>query len=586
MTIESGASPRPAKTPARPRDFSHSHNNKHYYRCFQNYYHALKYLQPFPSYLWGVGPSISHWQLRDLVQVDLNSGVLYHTRDDAVRGVDVDLGMLFSTATLDYSPRCFHQNGGYIAAGGVVTLLSRMLAMDVPLLAAPHAAGRPNKPLKGLFLFALPALEQPLTFRLGEMINNAVHMHTPSENQFNAFVCNNDLHLYVVEMAEGRSEVVSKLTCETSTSLNNVCRAPDNSAAAGLLAVTGDLSLIFLLDPKAASANVRTIRTGHNPGFGISYHSGGNIFATAFEDGACVLYDVRNIVDDRPLFEIKSTRPGHQTGAFRCCRFLPSQMCDLLVVLEHVGRVHLVDMRTLHESSDHQVAVFPHALDQFAESKSHHQKATQKMHQSSGAGADDSEPRTMKKSYRGTANTLKTAEDHADILHHPRLRIYSDESDDIQFSAPLVYDYDYLTNDNPKLFKNYTYQAPPDGVNSFSYLPPPRLNYPQWKSETAARGSLECPSLGGRQSISYAPTDISNVAQTPATSPSTENAPFASFYCQDSYQLALKHVHGEMELAGVDWYGSQLFIGGEDGGVINWDVNVMARRSCGSYSFV
>lgn len=565
MTIESGVSPRPPKAPARPHSSSHSHNNKHYYRCFQNYYHALKYLQPFPSYLFNVGPSISHWQLRDLVQVDSDSGTLYHTREDAVRAVDVTLGVLVPKALLEYSPRCFHQSGGFLAAGGVVTLLSKMLAAEVPLLAPPQIPGRLSKPLKGLFLISLPALPTPLTFRLGEMINNAVHVHRPAARRLSAYVCNNDLHLYVVEAFEGRTEVAAKLTCEASTSLNNVCRAPENSTAAGLLTVTGDLSLIFLLDPKASTAKVRTIRTGHNPGFGISYHSGGNVFATAFEDGACVLYDVRNIVDDRPLHEIKSTRPGHQTGAFRCCRFLPSQMCDLLVVLEHVGRVHLVDMRTLHESTDHQVAVFPHALDQFAENKLNRQ-------------------RTSAKLGRAPKDAVLTP-DVEGALHHPRVSIYSDSTDDLQFSAPLVYDYDYLTNENPKLFKNYTYQVPAGTQNNVpAYLPPPRLNFPQWKAASSTRG--ECPGLGGRQSVSYAPTDTSNAAQTPATSPSTEVAPFASFYCQDAYQQALKHVHGEMELAGVDWHGSQLFIGGEDGGIVNWDVNVMARRSRGSFSFV
>ena len=54
------------------------------YKCFQNYYNALKYLQPKPTYISNVRSSVNHWQLRDLVQVDAQTGSVYYTLDDSI----------------------------------------------------------------------------------------------------------------------------------------------------------------------------------------------------------------------------------------------------------------------------------------------------------------------------------------------------------------------------------------------------------------------------------------------------------------------------------------------------------------------
>lgn len=559
------------------------------YPCFQNYYHALKYLRPNPLFVSNVRSSINHWQLRDLLQIDSKTGDIYHTYDDSIRVLPVyprnePLVKSHDYLRLPYFPRCFnHAPGGVVVAGGVVTSLSKVYLMNIPDLTRKIPASSHSRSLKGLFSLYSPEMETEMTFKLGEMINNAVtiYPYAGASSSYTSYVCNNDSSLYIVDIGNSSVTATRSIVCESNTSLNNVHQSPDGR----LLTITGDSGKIFLTDPRTDLPTIETINTPHDSGFGISYHFNEQVLASAFQNGTCLLYDLRR--REIPLREIKSTRPGHNSGAFRCCKFLKSPIQDLLVVLEQVGRVHLIDLRELKENS-HQVIVFPFALDQFSHVKHDRLSTREKLVKSQ-----------LSYNFDDNRNTY-TDMDVDRVDNHKRFQIYNDTS--TQFSVPLVYDFDYLSEKNPKLFKDYEYQVPslPVCESSTVQNAPPRLNNPQWNS-TPTTINIDCDINGPfdetndgftqQPTHSVDPHDVRERLDLEGTEADTsdwwqlEPQPYHPRFCHDSYQQSVNHTHGEMELSGLDWHDNQLYIGCEDGGILLWDVNVRARRSFGSFSY-
>lgn len=576
-----------------PRNGWHGYNNSNYYKCFQNYYHGHNYLNPNPQYITDIKASVNHWQLRDLIQVDQESGKLYHTKDDSLRVVNLrDRSGIKSDEhmKLEYFPKCFnHTQDGLVVTGGLLTSASKAYSVDLESLSLAGKAGKSFRSPKGLFSFYNPGTGISKTVKLGDVINNSVTIYPHSNSQYKSYVCNNDSNLYIVDINnEDRLTLDNKINCELNTSLNNVCKSPTSDK---VLTVTGDSSSIFLLDP-SSNSKISKIETNHDSGFGISYHPNGNIFATAFQDGTCSIYDIRNL--SNPLTEITSTRPGHQAGAFRCCKFANSSINDLLVILEHVGRVHLFDLRNMNnqDTNDHQVIVFPFALDQFGDYKKQKSEAEEKLSKSEKQEQDDEDSEST------THGKFGIYGDSASMFRSTEFGTVPRQLN-LQFTAPLVYDYDYLTNVNPKLFKNYTYQTPPSTNNSDNtYLPPPEFNYPQWNDSnndcnntSNARGSISIPPQqpdpdyhfgeGPNDTMEY----MTSLGSTESRDTSHSNSSYDYFY-QESYQKSVNHIHGEMELAGIDWFDRQLLIGCEDGGILSWDINVLGRRSFGSFSYV
>lgn len=498
-----------------------------------------------------------------------------------------------------------------------MTSLSKVYHMNITDLTKTH-----TRPLKGLFLVHVP--HHVATYKLGEMINNAVTIYG-SPSGYTLYVCNNDLNLYIVDISGSRVTTKRSFVCEANTSLNNVHQSPDGR----MLTVTGDSGSIFIADARTPAATVDRIRTSHDSGFGISYHSNEHVLAAAFQDGWCLLYDVRN--RSVPLREIRSTRAGHNSGAFRTCKFLRLPVHDLLVVLEHVGRVHVVDLRA---DDAHQVIVFPFALDQYAryrherlsmrekllgrvESEESSEKmvrerqSTRKRNKESNTLDKESEFTT--RGYIGEGAIIDadtSAEDETGccggnasggidtndrVDHHCRFDVYSDTA---AFPAPLVYDADYLADTNPKLFKDYEYH-----VQMPVAEPEIRFNTPRWSSAPVSLvqecdvGLFMYDGLGSRNNDNTNNMDIPEISENPArhddvrerldleTEAIPEPQPYHPRFCHDSYQQLVNHTHGEMELAGVDWFENQLYIGCEDGGVLAWDINVKARRSFGSFSY-
>lgn len=559
------------------------------YPCFQNYYHALKYLRPNPHFISNVRSSINHWQLRDLLQVDSATGEIYHTYDDSIRILpasphDEPLVKSHDYLRLPYFPRCFnHAPGGVVVAGGVVTSLSKVYLMNIPDLTRKDPGSSHSRSLKGLFSLYSPEMETEMTFKLGEMINNSVTIYPKmgSSSSYTSYVCNNDSSLYIVDIGNSSVTTSRSIVCEQNTSLNNVHQSPDGR----LLTITGDSGNIFLTDPRTDTPTIETIRTPHDSGFGISYHFNQQLLSCAFQNGTCLLYDLRR--RESPLREIKSTRPGHNSGAFRCCKFLRSPIQDLLVILEQVGRVHLIDLRETKDSN-HQVIVFPFALDQFSHIKHDRLSIREKLVKSQ-----------LSYNFDDNRNTY-TDMDVDRVDNHKRFQIYNETS--TQFSVPLVYDFDYLSEKNPKLFKDYEYQVPslPACEDSSVQNGPPRLIHPQWNS-TPTTINIDCDINGpfdeNNSEFTQQPThsidphsvrerlDLDGAEADTNDWWQLEPQPYHPRFCHDSYQQSVNHTHGEMELSGMDWYDNQLYIGCEDGGILLWDINVRARRSIGSFSY-
>lgn len=576
-----------------------------YYRCFQNYYHGHNYLNPNPSYITNVNTHVNHWQLRDLLHVDQTCGDVYFTKAFSIWKLRADsnrqktlgsgglgsgsLGdsntQLMSREVLqpDYSPKCFNvTDNGLMVIGGLMTSAYKIFYSNMDDLNMNN--DRLSRPQKGLFTFNNPNLNVSKTAKLGEMINNSVSIYPHSNNHYKSFVCNNDSSLYAVDILNNdRLSVSNKIICEHDVSLNNVTKNPNSN----LLTVTGDTSSIFLVDPNVKNGKIDSIKTNHDSGFGISYHPNGNMFATTFQDGHCVLYDIRNL--NNPIHEIQSTRPGHQSGAFRSCKFSNTSFNDILVISEHVGRVHLIDLRNLNSESgnNHQVMMFPFALDQFGSYKSDKLAQDEKQGYSFDEQFEGTKPQAPEPE-EDTEEEKDMIRNGVDFSRHDKLQIYDDlftKSSNIKFHAPLVYDSDYLTNVNPKLFKHYTYQPqeeeePGTQTNECSTSP----------TNTAGsvmnnfNNNLHNDDSYDNNDYSSGQFGMNSNTDSIYSAPMTTD-PYAN-YASGNYQQSNNHIYGEMEICGLDWYDSKLLIGSQHGGITCWDVNYIARRSFGSFSFV
>ncbi|RCK65380.1 hypothetical protein Cantr_01033 [Candida viswanathii] len=565
-----------------------------YNKCFQNYYHCYQYLKPNCSFNSSIKPSVNHWQLRDLIKFNNITNQVYYTKDDSIYKYQVDDYSIDKYIKLNYYPRCFDHWRDYVVTGGLLTTSSKLFSLNLSNLTYENAQDSPSfastsrRIAKGLFSFYNPELDQLSTVKIGEMINNDVTLYKSTNNSFQSYICNNDTFLYCVDINNSDLKCFNKINCESNTCLNNVIKNPKFN---NILTATGDSSLIFLIDPSSKNPIIKTINSGHDSGgFGVDYHSNGLLFSTVFQDGVCQIYDIRNL--SKSLIEIHSTRPGHQSGAFRVVKFSPeNDLNDLMIISEHVGRVHLIDLRNLNYDNvdDHQVVVIPSALTKFVEYK--------------------------KNVYEEQQLGKPISVYNTDTMMHDDDEYY----DELSFTAPLVYDYDYLTNIQPKLFKDFNY-LPPIIPPKKRQLPlqnlgtRPTLNTPQWKDtgssnasehaqevspRSSARPSFDFDSqlndiymeYGGNDNHSHQSSSSSSPPQ--ATNITTSSSYMYSTYCDDLYQQSTNHMHGEMELLGIEFINhderlnnSKIIIGCQDSGMLMWDINGVSRRSVGSFDFV
>ncbi|KAK6461519.1 hypothetical protein DFJ63DRAFT_314153 [Scheffersomyces coipomensis] len=658
----------------------HKHKNSRYHKCFQNYYHAYQYLKPNPTYIPHIKTSVNHWQLRDLLQYDSALNLIYYTKSDSIYSYDLNTNTISNHCKLNYYPRCFnHSDNGILVSGGLLNSSSKLFSMNIENLSVTSPTSISNSPrkiTKGLFSFHNSNLNISKSVRLGEMINNGVTIYPSSSNSYKSYVCNNDSYLYGVDIHNNDSiKIMNKFNLEINTCLNNVIQNPRSDK---ILTITGDSTSIFLVDPTSPNPNIKTIKSGHESGFGISYHNNGYLFSTVFQDGTCLLYDLRNMSHNKPLIDIKSTRQGHQSGAFRVCKFSPqNDMNDLLIISEHVGRVHLIDLRNLNYDNvdDHQVLVVPYALEQFGEFKNnvmgnppHH----------SIDGESDNDKRNLIDIYENvkskssisrrkssSSSYYSTSPNSNSNSNSPVKKSYqpsNSSSSPFSFPSPLVYDYDYLTNVNPKLFKDFIYVPPPpplpaDSVkNQSNYDSQSVFINPNWNPNNNNNDYSQPPPSQQRSSFSESegnndsklhprnipyidydddddlddednygdeededeeyygshtdgeeeeyntlynsdhqfqyPNSIPTQASTSMDSYANYSSVNSTNNCDDSFQQSINHIHGEMELSGIEFCNSQsnknskILIGCQDAGIVMWDINNSARRSFGSFDYV
>lgn len=509
-----------------------------YRRCFHNYYHAAPLLSPQCTYLAGYEPLFKHWQLRDMLRYCEDRNTIFYTQGESIYETSMD-SRDFATkryCSLGYRPLCISNcTSGLVVAGGLSaryrTKSSSKKAYSVESLPLPNAPNDDRKQ-QGIFSVYNPILDVEKSVHLGLMINNDVGVYQDNcSHDSTAYVCNNDSHLYAVQIATSdRLSVTSRIQCSPHTCLNQSARNPVHR---NMVAVTSDGPRVFIVDPMAGKV-VNSINTSHDLGFGVSYHHNGYLLAALFQDGNCALYDIRAVRNHQPLVEIELTRRGSQVGSFRACKFSPSDDShDLLAILEHAGRVHIVDMRDLTPESvrQHQVIVVPHALDQYG--------------------------------------TSKAQEQDKKMLPVP---IYSGAN---LFTAPLVYDYDYVSTTNPRLFTKFQYVAPSDN-KSFKVM----RDCAKKDDLPSSASSLMDP-WDDYGSDDYA--DVSVHAQSVFDEIDWPHPPGSRHHCRKAgYDL----VNGEMELCGVEFINAlpsfphlRLAVACNGGGVLLWTLNSAQRRS-------
>lgn len=205
---------------------------------------------------------------------------------------------------------------------------------------------------------------------------------------------------------------------------------------------------------------------------------------------------------------------------------MKSPIQDLLVILE-LGRAHLVNLNVLNDD-DRQVIVFPFASDQLAHFN--HEQLS------------NSEKLLMTLPSYNPGNNGDSRNDLEVYLEddHKSFTIYNEST---QYTVPLVNDFEYLSDMDPDLFKDIEYQTPSitECVNSRPHSIPRDPEHPQLNLILAHIN--ECKSS------------------------STEAQP-----TPDSCNLPIDYSNGEMDITGVDWFGSHLYLGSE-AEILLWGTN-------------
>ncbi|KAI5959897.1 uncharacterized protein KGF55_005129 [Candida pseudojiufengensis] len=623
----------------RRRNNSSQHFNKvysHYNKCFQNYYHSRNFLKSNPKYIPNIKPSVNHWQLRNLLKYNYKNQSLFYTKNDCIYSYNLKNNSSERKVKLNYYPRCFDNYNDLLVTGGLLTSSSKLFSLNLENLNQSTTTNNSRRNIsKGLFSIYNPENLSIHTVKIGEMINNDVKINKLSNLQYQSYLCNNDSNLYILDINNNSNlKLISKFNCELNTCLNSSLKIPNSN----LITCVGDSSSIFLIDPKQGSNPVvKTINSKHEGGFDISYHPNGLIFSTVFQDGVCQLYDLRNL--SSPLKTFNSTRMGHQSGAFRVCKISKqNQFNDILIISEHVGRIHLIDLKTFEK----QIIVIPAALDQFGNYK---------------------ESLVKKDNEEEKCEEEQEEDNEIDFKQHYPIKIYSD---DVSFTSPIVYDYDYLTHVNNKLFKDLTYKPPINQTTTNKQSresTPPKLNNPNWSNSSTSTSSSperyndeslfsmsptstsqsnptsiyhnnhQFNSLRSSSSISYdvdidsqlneiyqtyshTRSDLSRISSSnirnsissslgTTTNSNYESVPLSNSsssssnsynyytnYCDDSYQQQTNHINGEMEISGIEFLQEpttnnlKLIISCQDAGILEWEINDVCRRSIGSFEFV
>ncbi|QLL31927.1 hypothetical protein HG536_0C00940 [Torulaspora globosa] len=309
----------------------------------------------------------------------------------------------------NFKPRSFTESQGLIACGGLIgpddkgfpTNWSRIAhevnnGSPIPPPAEPVKLANRNvladhsnysnpSIWKGILSLHNTETGASSSHTMGQFINNCVTLSPRSTQEYDLYSCNNDGHLYQCNVNNRGVELVRRYS-DLKFALNNAAISHDGktliaSGDSNKFAIyrqnelAGQFFLSYDNQADWGSSISRAKRIprfalpdgsgyvdhiyeapGGDHGFYSSFSENDLQFATLFQNGVCLIYDVRNM--GMPLAEISSTRPHSHNGAFRVCKFSYG-LDDLLFISEHQGRVHVVDTRNF---MNHQVILIPDKL--------------------------------------------------------------------------------------------------------------------------------------------------------------------------------------------------------------------------------
>lgn len=358
-----------------------------------------------------------HWQLRNLVKfTSRDSKKVLHVGHNSIKCLDLTSGEVTNACSLDFPAKCFAEKDDLIVSGGLGD--------------TDQAAGKVN--------LYNPKTETSVTQNIGDVINNNVSIDKFSNNQYISYACNNDMHLYKLDIGNSGINVINKKKLDYHLNYSKL------SNDQKLLITSGDDTRLSLIDPNASETVIQQIPVETMPkdcAFSIDFHHSDLYFAVAFQSGRTFLYDIRNLKQSIHTFH--STKKSESTdGAFRHLKFSNYSTDDFLFLTEHYGKVHIVDIR---DFDNHKVITLPNNygkkyIDQ-AKSSSNNSSSDDKSFSPSSATAYNNDSSII-----GGSSSIN----QHDLLSEPP------SLDKNLIDCPIINDYsDIKYTDNIKLQKYY-----------------------------------------------------------------------------------------------------------------------------------
>lgn len=526
--------------------------------------------------------TVGHWQLRDLIRHSTNNRhphELLYTFDEAIRATNKLTNKVSVINKFDFHPRCFNVADTNIVAGGVVSSLSTSNHSVSVNLMQEIGFQHPDSP-KGLLGLYNRDTDESLTVKLGFFINNHVSINKVSSTSYNSYVCNNDMHLYSTAIRNSSIELTGSINLNSP--LNHSALSEDSKT----LLVVGDSQNIYLLHPdQEYSHNSLTrdniIETNCDSGFSTSFDSSGIHFATCFQDGTCLIYDIRNYTKG-PLHKISSTRKNTSNGAFRCVKYSHGTD-DLLFITEHIGRVHMVDTR---DFSNHQVIMLPVNTVQ-----SKHQNAYHLTNINPDPESNIFKPAVL------TYDEVVGFEDRSRNGETPPLDITDDGTFGVGYISNFGHQNHSRNTSNFNVLSSLTSTIEEDEYededeideeNSLEDFNDTQELLQKFKATASRKAKLG----GGSDTTNSVDSKNSSISTaTSGTGLVSINSNNGGEHLTHSRtnSVGSEYDYTDNEISGIDWYedsqGSHLVVGC-DKGLIDWTIDSWSRRSFPSYQIL
>jgi len=472
---------------------------------------------------------------------------ILYTYDDTIRSTNRKSDKVTTVTKLDFHPRCFQEVDNLIVSGGVISSVNNSNSMTNLNRSLNSLIGDTTgigSSWRGLFSLFNKNTQESQTIKLGSYINNNVSINKQSNGQYTSYICNNDMNLYNTDI--NNTSITIKDTVSLDFPLNHSALSDDGKH----LVVVGDSSNIVLLHPDEYGSSSlhrdNLIETPCDSGFSTSFDASGTQFATCFQDGTCLIYDLR-MISKGPMKQVFSTRRHSSNGAFRCVKYSRGTD-DLLVLSEHVGRVHLIDSR---DFNNHQVIMLP-------------VNDNPRSRQASSASLSNIMNGHSRSPSLVENNMIDSINPN---IYNPKILEYNDI---LNYEGNLAaintfentFGSTYNTNYNSRNFNNYNLLSAIENDDEDEDEDDDVTDV-ESSSEDDLQMDEEVSTLGGN--ILHRASIGSNASAT---------------------TMASEFDYADNEISGLDWYedryGSHIVIGC-DKGLINWDIDSWGRRSFPSF---